>query len=261
MGYQRRLIYLLKNQILFHIKRQLYIFIMTTAARPTFDAARGGTAKGERDLSAMSKQYSSRDLPSHTSLKNRERGQNDPADMLFRDFKSELEDREREASSENTDRKVRGSDRPSSSRTSAQSSSSKRSRLEGPGGSQASTSNLDADEPLDDSDDSDDSDSDDDDTAALMAELQKIKREKADEEQEKEEEKIRMENILSGNPLLKDKYVANAEKTGLKVKRRWDDDVVFKNCSRAESDKKPKEFINDSLRNEFHRKFMDKYIK
>jgi len=238
---------------------------MTTAARPTFDTARGGSGARERDLSAMSKQYSSRDLPSHTSLKNRERGQSDPADLLFRDFKSELEDREREASRENTDRKIRGSDRPSSSRPSVQSSSNKRARLEGPGS--ASANNLDADEPLEDSDEDDDSDSDDDDTAALMAELQKIKREKAQEEQEKEEdkrqeeEKIRMENILSGNPLLKDKYAANAEKTDLKIKRRWDDDVVFKNCSRAESDKKPKEFINDSLRNEFHRKFMDKYIK
>ena len=28
--------------------------------------------------------------PSHTSLKSRERGQNDPADLLFRDFKSEV---------------------------------------------------------------------------------------------------------------------------------------------------------------------------
>ena len=35
---------------------------MTTAARPTFDTARGGTGARERDLSAMSKQYSSRDL-------------------------------------------------------------------------------------------------------------------------------------------------------------------------------------------------------
>lgn len=238
---------------------------MTTAARPTFDTARGGTGARERDLSAMSKQYSARDLPSHTSLKARDRGQNDPTDLLFRDFKSELEDREREATREGGDRKLRGSDRPTSSRPSVQSSSNKRARLEGPG--HAGTNNLDADEPLDDSDDSDDSDSDDDDTAALMAELQKIKREKAQEEEEKEEdrkqeeEKIRMENILSGNPLLKDKYAANAEKTDMKIKRRWDDDVVFKNCSRAESDKKPKEFINDSLRNEFHRKFMDKYIK
>ena len=115
-----------------------------------------------------------------------------------------------------------------------------------------------------------DSDSDsDDDTAALMAELQKIKREKAAEEREKEEmrqqeeERIRMENILSGNPLLRDKYAPSsaADKSNLKVKRRWDDDVVFKNCSRAEPDKKEKTFINDSLRSEFHRKFMSKYIQ
>ena len=41
---------------------------MTTAARPTWDTAKG---KGEGDLSALSKQYSSRDLPSHTKLKHR----------------------------------------------------------------------------------------------------------------------------------------------------------------------------------------------
>ena len=104
---------------------------------------------------------------------------------IYYEIYFQLEDREREASRENTDRKVRGSDRPSSSRPSVQSSSTKRARLEGPGGGHTSTSNLDADEPLDDSEDSEDSDSDDDDTAALMAELQKIKREKAQEEQEK----------------------------------------------------------------------------
>lgn len=44
---------------------------MTTAARPTFDPARGGSGRGEKDLSALSKQYSSRDLPGHTKLKYR----------------------------------------------------------------------------------------------------------------------------------------------------------------------------------------------
>ena len=44
---------------------------MTTAARPTWDTAKGGRGKGEGDLSALSKQYSSRDLPSHTKLKRR----------------------------------------------------------------------------------------------------------------------------------------------------------------------------------------------
>lgn len=45
------------------------------------------------------------------------------------------------------------------------------------------------------------------------------------------------------------------------VKRRWDDDVVFKNCARSEPDKKLNSFINDSLRSEFHKKFMEKYVK
>lgn len=44
---------------------------MTTAARPTFDPARGGQGRGEKDLSAISRQYSSRDLPSHTKIKYR----------------------------------------------------------------------------------------------------------------------------------------------------------------------------------------------
>ena len=44
---------------------------MTTAARPTWDTAKGGTGKRERDLSAMSNQYSARDLASHTKLKSR----------------------------------------------------------------------------------------------------------------------------------------------------------------------------------------------
>jgi hypothetical protein len=44
---------------------------MTTAARPTFEPARGGRGKSEGDLSAISKQYSSRDLPAHQKLKYR----------------------------------------------------------------------------------------------------------------------------------------------------------------------------------------------
>lgn len=97
-----------------------------------------------------------------------------------------------------------------------------------------------------------------------MAELNKIKSERAQDdakreaERAQEEERIRMENILSGNPLLN---YSSAQKSGApKVKRRWNDDVVFKNCARTEADK-PVDFVNDSLRSQFHRKFMEKYIK
>ena len=36
---------------------------------------------------------------------------------------------------------------------------------------------------------------------------------------------------------MKEKY-SDAGKTDMKIKKRWDDDVVFKNCSRAEPDER-----------------------
>ncbi|ROT71520.1 hypothetical protein C7M84_010151 [Penaeus vannamei] len=196
---------------------------MTTAARPTFEPAKGGMGRGERDLSALSKQYSARDLPSHTRLKYRDHGQSTTDELRSRDFRRELEDREH----------------------------------------QIAPANLDADDPQDDDDEASDSD-DSDDEAVLFAELERIRRERAEEEAKKQrerqeqEERIRMENIISGNPLLN---LAAAPKSDMKVKRRWDDDVVFKNCAASEPDKSEKTFINDSLRSEFHKRFMEKYVK
>lgn len=43
-------------------------------------------------------------------------------------------------------------------------------------------------------------------------------------------------------------------------KCRWDDDVVFKNQARGET-KTPKRFINDTIRSDFHRKFLQRYMK
>jgi len=161
--------------------------------------------------------------------------------------------------------------------------------------------NLDADDPLDESSDEeddnhnhnnnnnakrqhqqegsntddDDDDDDEDDTAALMIELARIKKERAAEaakqEQEKrlEDERIRMENILKGNPLLNSQppkaqlssqVQSTSNSSEFRVKRRWDDDVVFKNCAKSDIGKRP-QFINDSLRSEFHKRFMEKYIK
>lgn len=46
----------------------------------------------------------------------------------------------------------------------------------------------------------------------------------------------------------------------LQVKRRWDDDVVFRNQERGEP-KVQKRFVNDTIRNDFHRRFLNRYIK
>lgn len=95
-----------------------------------------------------------------------------------------------------------------------------------------------------DSSDSDsDSDDEEDDTAALLRELEKIKRERAEEKARNEAERSaaeqsqREDDIALGNPLLN---LENAMKGGpgaasakqkmdFGVKRRWDDDVIFKN--------------------------------
>jgi len=68
---------------------------MTTAARPTFDPAKGGSGRGEKDLSAITRQYSSRDLPGHTKLKYREPGQGTVDEHKSKDYRGELEERER----------------------------------------------------------------------------------------------------------------------------------------------------------------------
>lgn len=215
---------------------------MTTAARPTFEPAKGGQGRGEKDLSAISRQYSSRDLPGHLKLKYREHGQGTVDENRTRDFRKELDDREGKTSS-----------RP------RQVEYSKRLKLD-----QVPAASLDADDPLDD-DESSTSESEDE-TEVLLAELNKIKKERAVEmakkelERKQEEERIRMENILSGNPLLTH-YSSGSGQSDMKVKRRWDDDVVFKNCARSEPEKKQNVFINDSLRSDFHRKFMEKYVK
>ena len=125
----------------------------------------------------------------------------------------------------------------------------------------APAASLDADDPLDPEEDSDDDDEDE--TAELMAELARIKAERAAEkaeaeaEKEAEDERIRMDNIMHGNPLLNQ----DTKNTDFKVGRRWDDDVVFKNCARGEKDKATeKTFINDAIRGNFHKKFMERYI-
>ncbi|XP_056670784.1 spliceosome-associated protein CWC15 homolog [Monodelphis domestica] len=227
---------------------------MTTAGRPTFDPTRGGRGKGEGDLSQLSKQYSSRDLPSHTKIKYRQTTQNAPEEVCNRNFRLELEERERVASRE------KNRDHPTREHITS-SYVSKKPRLD-----QIPDANLDADEPLTDEDEDFEEESDDD-TAALLAELEKIKKERAEEqarkeeEQKAEEERIRLENILSGNLLLNLNGPSQSQ-ANFKVKRRWDDDVVFKNCAkRVDELKKDKIFVNDTLRSKYHKKFMEKYFK
>ena len=66
--------------------------------------------------------------------------------------------------------------------------------------------------------------------------------------------------MLSSNPLI-NLSSANSDLGSFAVKRRWDDDVVFKNQAKGVNDKPKKRFINDTTRSDFHRKFLDKYVR
>ncbi|XP_054791572.1 uncharacterized protein LOC129311526 isoform X2 [Prosopis cineraria] len=229
---------------------------MTTAARPTWAPAKGGNEQGGTRIFGPSQKYSSRDIASHTTLKPRKEGQDTQEELQRRNLRDELEERERRHFSSknkyNDDR-----DRGKGSHLLLEGTKRETEDRIVPRSVDADDSDIDVK-----SDDSDDDDEDDeDDTEALLAELEQIKKERAEEklrkerQQREEELKVKEAELLRGNPLLN-----NPTTTSFNVKRRWDDDVVFKNQTRGET-KTPKRFINDTIRNDFHRKFLQKYMK
>ncbi|KKY20839.1 putative cwf15 cwc15 cell cycle control family protein [Phaeomoniella chlamydospora] len=231
---------------------------MTTAHRPTFDPARGKEAQ-------RGPAYHQRLQPAHTLLKVRQPGQGGDADGP-RDLRAELLAAEAahfaktkgtgEESTANPDTVPRRQLEAGSSNddSNEEDPDAKRRRI------LEETRDLDADSDGGGTDSSDEeSDDEEDETAELMRELEKIKRERAEQKAKEEAEKAAKEqeqrevDIALGNPLLNPK--------AFNVQRRWDDDVVFKNQARGTEQKGKKEFVNDLLRSDFHKRFMSKYVR
>lgn len=234
------------------------IWRMTTADRPTFDPARGKEAQ-------RGPAYHQRLQPAHTLLKVRKPGQGGAAGLGERDLRAELLAAEaahfakKNGVSESSTSAVVGikrsieSDGSGHLTTEEHDEEAKRRKI------LEETREIDADDSDEEDDSSEEDDDEEDEQAELMRELEKIKRERAEakakEEAEKaaREEEAREEEIAYGNPLLNPK--------AFNVKRRWDDDVVFKNQARGTEQKTKKEFVNDLLRSDFHKKFMSKYVR
>ncbi|KAI7770432.1 hypothetical protein LZL87_002803 [Fusarium oxysporum] len=223
---------------------------MTTAHRPTFDPARGKEA-------LRGPAYHQRLLPAHTQLKYRQAGQGGDADEPTRDLAAELLAAEAAHFTKKNGAPALIDDADEDDETSV-SNGAKRALPSADGEGEdleakrrrilAETRDIDADDSEEDDDDDseDDEDSDDDSDAELQRELDR------EAERLKEEEEARERDIALGNPLL--------NKQDFNMKRRWDDDVVFKNQARGTEDKgKKKEFVNDLLRSDFHRRFMSKH--
>lgn len=201
---------------------------MSTAHRPTWAAALGGSGLRDGASSAQTQQYSSKDMPSHTKLKYRKFGQDAPEELLRKEFTdNSMEPPVLESSGNITNANI-----------------DEDTEFEG---SENNQSDLNI-EILSSED------SEEDETADLMRELNKIKRER--EEAKLAEAAKTEQEMLRSNPLI---HLTNNSE--FSVKRRWDDDVVFKNQAKGVDDKPKRRFINDTTRSDFHRKFIDKYIK
>lgn len=250
---------------------------MTTAHRPTWKAAVGSANEGGWSAGgASSAGLSVLDMPAHTKLKFRTGKQVVDRQKSLKESLLKLEKAEKEANKRLLQRPAVDEEVEKEGRlkllkqtaevdekaiqTKYDDADASGSDEDGDGWSDAENDDLDASSG--DEDDSDDDDSDDDDEAALQEELAKIRAEreavkqKKDEEEAAENEKQLEEAALLGNPLLS----TVDSNSGGRLKRRWNEDVVFRNQAKGEPEIK-KRFINDTVRNDFHKRFLNKFIR
>jgi len=205
-------------------------------------------------MHVSTRQYSSKDLAGHTKMKQRLPGQNTASEVAKRDLKRELEDKERKVAIErgkkDTKKEKEVKEEPLLALKDREEHAADRKK----------DKSIDADDSdsSDEDESSDDESDSEDETDELLRELERIKKEREQEKLKAEaterEEAVRRrdEAMLTSNPLL--------NSGDYSIKRKWYDDVVFKNQARDEPETK-KRFINDTTRNDFARKFMKKYIQ
>lgn len=270
---------------------------MSTAHRPTFHNAIGGTNQGGNLIVGYTQKVCARDLPGHTQLKTRQirppplysdataaapaaPGQLPEAERKAA-LRKQLEQRERahqvtklrEASQRNQPLEaIKFQSEQESAATTTVVNKVAGALLpdqeanpfpededdEGPANralpSQPSSAAAQA--PFENGDESDESDGEEE---LLMRELEKIKREREEEEQKRQMEELEKKEredkarVLTANPLLM------LDEVDRDLKRRWDDDVIFKNQAK-DLPKPKKRFINDTVRSDFHKKFLARYI-
>lgn len=247
---------------------------MTTAHRPTFHPAVASANQGGYRYHAPRNQFSARDLTAHTKLKTRQVGQNAPEEIALRDLERELELKEQNNRDlHQLELKRQGLLAFKPGKDGLQGKHTTNGDSGGgndPGGTDGGIDWSQFDDSDDEDEDTSDSDADSDDEssddeAALMAEWAKIRAEKeakqaAVAEQEAEDQsRADTEAAIASNPLLSTSQ-QQQEQPRAQLKRRWDDDLVFKNQSQNVV-KARKRFINDSIRSDFHKKFLYRYVK
>lgn len=226
---------------------------MTTAHRPTWHAAVASSNNPSGStFVAQTTKVANRDAASFTKIKSRQISQGAPEERVSRkSFREALERKEQKARDERDGKTTVVDDKEPAS---------KRVKDSRPKIQEDNPFPEDADDevPSNSEKSDDDDDDEEEDTEELMRELAKIKKEreaeeeKAKEQQRKVDERARRDEVFRGNPLLQ----ASGD---LSLKRKWDDDTVFKNQART-APKQKQRYINDAVRSDFHKKFLNKYV-
>lgn len=211
---------------------------MTTAHRPTFDPARG-----KSNTQAAGSISHTRSLASHTKLKYRSSRVNTDTDAM-KEALLKGEGLKQAATKLVTEQE-------------AEETTEEPAELADEEKAKIIEENRDDDDSGSDDDesDSDESEDDEDDDELLRIELERIKQERAEakaREEERlalEEEKAREEQVAFGNPLM----------NPVSIKRKWNEDVVFRNQTKQA--RKEDSYVNDLIRSDFHRKFMNRYVR
>lgn len=217
---------------------------MTTAHRPTYSSSIGRT----NIYSNQSTQFSSKDLPGNLEIKKR----TDINKNLNRfEQKMLLRKREKESNCLDEDNNLEIKKRKIEEKNIK---NEKTNVIFEQDKDYEYSSDENLSEELNNEEEIEDSDSDNTEME-LLAELQKIQNYQEKEKINKEIEKnIMMEKeIFNSNPLFK-------EDQEFSLNKKWYEDTIFKNQNKLEK-KQIKRFINDTVRSDFHRKFLSKTIQ
>jgi protein CWC15 len=235
---------------------------MTTAHRPTWHSAIGS------GVQIQTRVVSAKDQVAHSQLKTRQIGQSSVGEVSGRDFRSTLEVREKEEDIKKSNglQLVQAEEKKVDvTRLLADKPAIDEEVFNKYDDADAEDTEEDDDISSSSSDnDSNEDDDSDDDEEELQRELERIKAERLQAAKEKEaaeqeaNAQAQLEGALEGNPLMSMGGSSSSESAALK--RQWNDDVVFRHTTRGEPEQK-KRFINDVVRNDFHRMFLKKYFR
>lgn len=240
---------------------------MTTAHKPTFHPAIGQANAGGYRFMAPLQQLGARDMPGHTKLKFRVSSQNSAQDLAYKDFKGDLEEKERKHREKVAQEKKRqglGDKGVGDKEKNVEKMAITHVPKEVQEFDDADASDIEDTENKAEYDvnsfywlcsgNSDSEEDDSDDEAELLRELDRIKKEREAEKLAREAEAAEKETIARNDAILRGNPLVNlGGDTSTFLKRRWDDDIVFKNQARDEPESK-KRFVNDTVRSDFHRK-------